>query len=56
MSGMRQVKKPIHLVVRLPEESLHKEMLLELAHVENYWIMFSKYSKLHVEQFRNFHP
>lgn len=39
---MRQVKKPIHLAVRLPEESVHKEVLLELAHVENFLVMFSK--------------
>lgn len=43
---MRQVKKPIHLAVGLSEESVHKEVLLELAHVENYLVMFSKYSVL----------
>lgn len=38
----------IHLDVVFPEESDPREMLLEFVHVENYWAMFSKYSKFHV--------
>lgn len=42
----------IHLDVVFPEESVPREMLLEFVHVENYWVMFSKYSKFHVSTLR----
>ena len=46
----------IHLVVVFPEEPVPREMLLEFAHVETYWIMFSKYSCFHVSALQKILP
>lgn len=55
-AGKRQIEMYIHLVVVFLKEAVPREMLLEFAHVETYWIMFSKYSKFHASALQKISP